>query len=152
MERAVAIEFQNAGWTVLSRDLPESDMLVFKGTQSEILEVKNEDNYRDGQNACVEMIQIDRLQGFKPSGLWATEATVCIHSFGEVWLAYRAKPMLNSFFLDWCGTQYFDRYSRPFGDNGNSGFLVKKSWLEKQHWADFVPKTKLPCSKLFRSR
>jgi hypothetical protein len=144
-EERVANVFLKAGWFVQWRFMAHRHDLsvIAPGGVVEMLEVKNEDNYADGTNACFEVVQ----NGNEFSGLYKSESTVCIHTFGADCLTYRTQPMRN-----WVGEKIrrHEYAMKNFGDNGNRGIVVPRITLGLLPFAQMTTLPALPCSKVFK--
>lgn len=146
-EEAVAMVFMRAGWTVSWRYYGKRrDLCVQHPTfGGETIEVKNEDRWSDGANVCVELHQ----NGGRESGLLTSEATICVHKFGEKCIVYRTQPMRNWLQKRMAGGIL---HEKPFGksDNGNTGVIVPQMMLAAQDFAEWVDLSDLCKSKVFR--
>jgi hypothetical protein len=113
---------------------------------TEFIEVKNEDRFENSPSACVEMFQGRER---RPSGIQVTEATVCVHKFGDMALAYRKVEMrlLIQSRID-SGTWKVV----PFGksDNCNCGVLVPQMVVALKPWAEWLAFDQLPNSRVFK--
>lgn len=147
-EERVADVLLKAGWWVQRRSMGHRHDLsvIAPSGVVEILEVKNEDAYADrSANACLEVVQ----NGNQFSGLYKSESTVCIHTFGSEVLAYRTQPMRN-----WVGEKIrrHEYEMQAFGDHGNRGIVVPRVTLGLLPFAHLTTLAALPCSKVFRQQ
>lgn len=93
---------------------PWKDAPVFR------IEVKNEDEKANTGNLAVEVRQVVNDRGQRvwgPSGICLSEATLTIHTFGEVVGVYRTQPMRY-----WLSRRLDDRHPLDVGGCGNPPF------------------------------
>jgi len=110
----------------------------------ERFEVKREDNYADSGNLCLEVLQGRREP--KASGISVSESTVCVHTLGEKLAVYRTQPM--RLFLKANEGRW---PLRPFGDNGNRGYVVPITDLLAHPWFNMTDDAGLAKSQVFLS-
>ena len=116
--------------------------VIMPSASTELLEVKNEDRYADGENVCLEIGQHG-----EPSGVLKSEATIGIHTFGKRCLVYRMQPL--RLWLETCIKEHGFPI-RNFGDNGNCGVIVPRKLFMTKPWAELTEVSRLPSSKVFR--
>jgi hypothetical protein len=83
------------------------------------IEVKNEDRYAGSGNICIEMYQGRRP---RPSGILASKATICIHTFGEIFACYPRIDMVT-LVKKW---EANGMQLQAFGDNCNKGYITSR--------------------------
>lgn len=142
-EERVFNVFRDVGWIVQWKFCAHRRDISVQHPEfgAELVEVKNEDNYADGDNVCIELGQKGRK-----SGLLTSEATICIHTFGDMCLVYRTQPMRN-----WLDAKIASGFlkTRTFGDNENNGVIVSKMMFAARDFAEWVALRNLPRSKVF---
>lgn len=142
-ERKVADLLRDAGWlTQWKYRGARHDIFAWAPSGPELIEVKNEDAYADGDNACFEISQKGRC-----AGLLRSESTVGVHTFGEQCLVYRTQLLRVWLQAEVAAGRL---HVRDFGDNENRGVLVPKVLLAARAWAEFIPLARLPQSKVLR--
>lgn len=147
-EKRVMEAFVNAGQRVQWRRWgSRKDLEVGFPHGTEFIEVKNENRYEQSLNACVEMYQ--GLRERKPSGILVSNATVCVHTFGDMCLAFRRVEMQLHIQSRIDAGHY---RVAPFGksDNGNCGVLVPQMVIAVKPWAEWVAVDELPKSRVFQ--
>jgi hypothetical protein len=84
--------------------------------RSYLVEVKNENNYAWSKNICIEMYQ-GKIP--RPSGIRASKAAICIHTFGDIIALYPRIDMLAMV----SGWERQGVKLEEFGDNFNKGYV-----------------------------
>ena len=107
------------------------------------VEVKNEDNYADGGNICVETRQGRPL---RPSGVTWSEATVFVHTLGDNCALYRRREMHAWLRIEF---QAGRKKEMVFGDNNNRGFILAYCELGDFDWFDFCSFGQMGNSRLW---
>jgi hypothetical protein len=147
-EVRIAEAFFLGGWFTRARSMGASrDLEVFLPGGVAILEVKNEDNYATSPHLCIEMKQGEGEGRF--SGIWASESTHCVHTFGEKCVVYRTQIMRQ--FIEvrrLSGVLRVEPFARS--DNFNRGVLVPKRELVMKTWVDEIDVVRLPQSRVFQ--
>lgn len=148
-QREVIALFTNAGLFVRSPFAnARNDFEVQFPYGTERIELKCEDRFADSGNICVEMWQ--GKSGSRPAGIEATEATVCVHTLGDKYVAYRVVPMRN-WLQKRLGGDMGIVTTKTFGkaDNGNGGSVIERILICTKEWGDEGPLEQLPQSKVF---
>ena len=109
------------------------------------VEVKNEDNYRNGDNICVETRQ---GRSPRPSGISTSEATMCVHTLGDNCVIYLREKMLTFLRAEVATGR---QYEQKFGDNYNRGFILSITDMNHQWWFDYCMFTEMAESELWQS-
>lgn len=107
------------------------------------VEVKNEDNYAQSGNICVETRQ---GQPLRLSGVAWSEATVFVHTLDDKCALYRRRDMQV-----WlrCEMKAGHRYEQRFGDNNNRGFVLAIDDLVDFEWFDYCLFVQIGASRLW---
>lgn len=111
------------------------------------VEVKNEDAFAvsdsesEPPNICIETRQ---GQPLRPSGISASEAVVCVHTFGDFCAIYRRREM-----YDYVRSRRQMEQPLRKSDNNNHGFVLPIKVLQDERWFDYCPLTALPKSVLW---
>lgn len=141
-EQKVSHVFVDAGFETEWRPRGSRRDLSVKHPQygKEFVEVKNEDNYAEKPNVCIELHQRGR-----ESGLLISESTIYVSTAGEMCLAFRTQPARN-----WIARKMVLGHlvEQSFGDNDNSGVIIPKVMLAMQPFAEWIELSKLPWSRV----
>ena len=145
-EELVAVQFMRDGWTVNWKYFGKRRDLCVQHPKygGETIEVKNEDRFSNGNNVCIELHQ----NGGRESGLLTSEATIYVHTLGDMCIVYRTQPMRN-----WLAKRLASGIlqEQKFGkaDNGNTGVIVPRLMLAMQAFAEWTDIARLTSSKVF---
>lgn len=144
-ERRVASILLRAGAQVQHRSNRSSFDLTatLAFGRPELIEVKNEDEYAQSGNICLELTQGKEGKPRRASGLAISESTVMVHTLGKQLALYRTRDM--RLFVKQCGIK-----PQPFGDWGNEGIIMPLNRLEGQPWFDLTDDEHLAQSRVFR--
>ncbi len=121
------------------------DIITRVNGRHERIEVKDEDNYANSGNICIE-----RYQGInqkKYSGLSISESTVFIHTLDKKAVLYRTQSMRV-----WLGSnkEKLKLKNFPNADNGNCGYITPISYFNSRRWFDLCGLNDIPHSTIFQ--
>lgn len=115
-----------------------NDFQLHYNNQTHRVEVKCEDRMRHTGNICIEVMQ---GRPSKPSGLAVSEASVCVHTFGDDVALFRRAKMIAHIRESLVGTSKYDL--RVVGDNYNKAILMSLEGVFRYlgDWVDYRPMT-----------
>ena len=143
-EKEILYIFTNEMWIGNILDTGAyGDLWVIKNKIPYVIQIKNEDNFSDSLNICIEIFQgISK----KPSGISICESQICIHTMGEYSILYRTQYM--RLFISKNREKYkIKNYSKS--DNKNKGLLIPIKDLIEYWWFDKCLTENIPGSKIF---
>lgn len=146
-EDRVGTALFNAGWRIQWKPRGNRRDLEAEGPMgTERVEIKNEDRQERSDNFCVEL-----YQGYDkhPSGLAITEATVCVHTFGEMCMAYRVREMRQHVDAK-LKSRFYELKNFGKADNGNGGVLAHQVTVAMNPWAQWIKLSRLAESRVWR--
>ncbi len=111
----------------------------------EMIEVKNEDNYKDSGNLCIELYQGKDKK--RPSGLAISESTIFVHTLGDQVALYRTQYM-RLWLRD--NKRNYPLINFNQADNGNGGYIIPITDLNNLAWFDICKFKQVPYSKIYQ--
>jgi len=119
------------------------DLWVIKNRIPYVIQIKNEDEYSDSSNICIEIYQGIHK---KPSGISICESQVCIHTMKDNSIIYRTQYM--RLYISANKDKYrITDYSKS--NNKNKGLLISIKDLTEYWWFDNCLTKNIPESKIF---
>ena len=143
----VANKFLEDEWLVnLNSCKSRHDLWVFNKSPF-LIEVKNEDEYSESGNICIELYQ--GKNNIKPSGLKTSESTIYIHTLKEKVVLYRTQYMRLYIAERWHQLKCLQENFKN-ADNGNGGLVLAINNFINFSWFDYLDFKNLTKSKIFR--
>lgn len=144
-ERVRDILCNAGGFVSKFHNTNQNDFQLIYQNQTHRVEIKNEDNYANSGNICLEVMQ-GRNGANRPSGIAVSEASILIHTFQDHCAVYRRSKMAERLRSRYVGKEV---ELRNFGDNGNRGFVLPVSDFWHENWFDWIQTTSIAKSKLW---
>jgi len=143
-EKEILNIFRNEGWIGNTLDTGAyGDLWIMKNKIPYVIQIKNEDEYSNSPNICIEI-----YQGIlkKPSGISICESQICIHTMENNSIIYRTQYMRLFISTHKENYRIMDFYG---SDNKNKGLLMPIRDLTGFWWFDKCQKENITESKVF---